>query len=114
MSNALSTSIDVITNGAIEVLLWVTVGLIAVLAFFGRRLIKKWDNVVESHMPEQEIEKKFEEVLHDMEKCQQDIIKGYKEEINVIHKEKKLLIESVDKVHERLDRLYELLLEKGG
>jgi len=113
MPERVISTADKLMNGALEVWLWITVGLIAVLAFLGKRLITKWDRVVESHMPEDEIEAKFESVMQDMRKCQTDITRDTKRELKILHKEKKDLMDSVEKVHERLDRLMELLLDKA-
>jgi len=114
MKETAISTVDKLMNGAVEVWLWVTVGLIGLLAFFGKRLINKWDRVVDSHMPEEEIERRFNSIMQDMRKCQTDITKDYTIEIRKIQSEKKSLVESVDKVHERLDRLMELLVSENG
>jgi len=97
----------------VNIWLWVTVGLIALLAFFGRRILKKWDTVVDSHMPEQEIELRFGIIIEDMKRCEAKMYNSQKLLLADRKREEKKLLESVDKVHERIDELYKLLLNKS-
>lgn len=112
MPQRVVSAVDKLMNGAVELWIWVTVGLIAIIAFFGRRLTKKWDQVVDSHMPEQEIEDKFKSILQDMRGCEEKIRKEQSSLVVGIKVEQKQIAASVDKVHERLDTLYQLLLQK--
>ena len=88
-----------------EVWIWLTVGLIAIIAFFGKRMVAKWDLVIGSHMPNFEIEKRFLKLNEEMSDCQEEIKQDQKDS----HDE--LMVE-VKTVHSRLDNLYELLLQR--
>lgn len=99
-------ALEWLTTAIFEVWLWVTIGLLAIVAFFGRRLLKKWDAVTDSHMPSFEIERRFLKLNEEMTDCQEEI----KSEQKSAHKE---LMGEVGDVHKRLDNLYQLLLQKG-
>jgi len=97
---------EILLNGIVEIWLWVTIGLLAIMAFFGRRLLKRWDHVIDSHMPDHEIELKMDGLRKDMLACQEKLAKEQT-------KTQGEIINEVSSVHQRLDKLYELLLQKG-
>ena len=97
--------LDALGTMVVEVWLWITIGLLGVLAFFGKRLLSKWDVVMSSHMPDHVIEKKLTSIRNDMEDCQKSLSQENRES----HRE---LQESIGEVHTRLDDLYKLLLQR--
>ena len=90
--------VHAVIDGVIDVWIWITVGLLAALGFFGRRMLRRWDAIAESHVPGVEIEKKFTEVYADMAKCQNDL----RDQHNKI-------LEDVGEVHSRIDDIYMVL-----
>ena len=54
-----------VIDGVIDIWIWITVGLLTALGFFGRRMLRRWDAIAESHVPGVEIEKKFNQVYLD-------------------------------------------------
>lgn len=112
MPQRVVSAVDKLANGAVELWIWITVGLIAIIAFFGRRLTRKWDQVVDSHMPEQEIKDKFKSILSDIKASEEKIRREHSGLVVGLKVEQKQIAASVDKVHERLDTLYQLLLQK--
>jgi len=95
--------VDTFISGLFDLWLWFTVGLIAIIAFFGRRLVKRWDEVTNSHMPDHLIEKKMAGIRKEMNDCQERI-----------SHEQQQLIEGMTQLHNRLDSLYNLLLSKSN
>ena len=91
-------AMNLIANGFIDIWIWITVGLLTVLGFFGKRMLKRWDAIAESHVPSVEIEKKFTQVYDDMTKCQKDL-KDQQDKI----------LENVGEVHVRIDDIYMVL-----
>jgi len=88
-----------------EVWLWITIGMLAIIAFFGRRLLGRWDKVMDSHMPDHVIENHLSEIRDDMEECQTQLAENQKSNYDKLNK-------GIGEVHSRLDNLYELLLQR--
>lgn len=82
---------DMLLDGAISAWVYITLGLVTLLGFMGKRTIARIDEVTKSHMPSHIIDGKIEKIYEDMAKCQQDIVK------------------SVEKVHGRIDDVYNLI-----
>lgn len=68
----------------IDAWIWITVGLLGITGFFGKRMLSRWDAIAESHMPSKEINDKFTEVKRQHED----------------------ILEKVSEVHNRIDELY--------
>ena len=86
-----------------EVWFLVTIGLLSLLGFFGKRTLKTWDNVIKSHVPNQEIGRRFSKVYQDMTSCQNDL----KSDISEVK-------DSVSEVHTRIDDIYHVLIKEGS
>lgn len=104
MSDKISMALDGIQNKIFDLWLWFTVGLIAVVSFFGRRLIRKWDTVVDSHMPAAEIQRQLSGVLIDMQRCEKRLRADHR-------REQQELTVALNKVGERVDDMYKILME---
>ena len=90
---------DALANSILEMWFLVTVGLLLILGFLGKRTLNKWDSVIESHVPNQEIDKRFAKTYEDMTTCQQEL-KGDISEVK----------DSVSEVHGRIDDIYHVLI----
>jgi len=90
--------VHAVIDGVIDVWIWITLGLLGLLGFFGKRMLKRWDAIAESHVPSVEIEKKFNQVYADMTKCQKDL-KDQQDKI----------LENVGEVHSRIDDIYTVI-----
>ena len=88
-----------LANSILEMWFLITLGLLLVLGFLGKRVLRKWDSVVESHVPNQEIDKRFSKIYEDMTDCQQEL-KGDISEVK----------DSVSEVHGRIDDIYHILI----
>jgi len=93
--------IEYLASGIIDLGVWIIVGLLGLVGLFGKRQMKKWDELAESHVPVSEINRRFNIVYADMHKCQEDL-KNQQDKI----------LEKVDKVHSRIDEVY-ILMVKG-
>ncbi len=89
-----------LTDGIIDVWIWITVGFLSMLGFFGRRMLRRWDSVAETHVPGAEINRRFNAVYKDMNKCQKEL-----------SDQNDKVIKSVDKVHERIDEIFSLMVK---
>jgi len=52
--------IHAVIDGVIDIWIWITLGLLGMLGFFGKRMLNRWDAIAESHVPSAEIEKKIQ------------------------------------------------------
>lgn len=94
---------DAFLNGVIELWFLITIGLLTALGFLGKRTLKRWDNVVESHMPDEEIKKHIKQVYTDMASCQTEL----KNDVTTVK-------DSVSEVHGRIDDIYHILIGEGS
>ena len=90
---------DAVLNGIIELWFLITIGLLATLGFLGKRTLKRWDRVMQSHVPDSEIDKRFAKTYDDMTKCQQEL----KTEISAVK-------DGVSEVHGRIDDMMHYLM----
>ena len=94
-------SFHYLIDGFIDVWIWITVGMLAMLGFFGRRMLRRWDSVAETHVPGAEIDRRFNAVYKDMNKCQKELTD-----------QNSMVIQSVDKVHARIDEIFILIAKE--
>lgn len=90
---------DTLANGILEMWFLVTVGLLFVLGFLGKRTLNKWDSVIDSHVPNKIIDKRFSKTYEDMTNCQKEL-KGDISEVK----------DSVSEVHGRVDDIMHYLM----
>jgi len=90
-----SSLFEFISTTILEVWLYITVGLIALVAFFGKRLIKRWDTVVDPHLTASEVKR----LLNESDKANQ------KKHEETFH--------AVELLSTRMDKLYELLVHRS-
>ena len=90
---------DAVLNGIIELWFLITIGLLATLGFLGKRTLKRWDEVMRSHVPNSEIDKRFAQTYTDMTNCQQEL----KKDVSAVK-------DSVSEVHGRIDDIYHILI----
>lgn len=94
---------DAVLNGIIELWFLITLGLLTALGFFGKRTLNRWDKVVASHMPDEEIKKHIKQVYNDMASCQEEL----KNDVTTVK-------DSVSEVHGRIDDIYHFLIDGGS
>jgi hypothetical protein len=94
---------DALLNGVIEMWFLITVGLLTALGFFGKRTLSRWDKVVASHMPDEEIKKHIKQVYTDMASCQKEL----KNDVTTVK-------DSVSEVHGRIDDIFHILIGEGS
>lgn len=99
----LKTMSDAVLNGIIELWFVITIGLLTILGFLGKRTLKRWDKVMQSHVPDSEIDKRFAQTYSDMTNCQQEL----KKDVSAVK-------DSVSEVHGRIDDIYHILIGDGS